>query len=377
MTSEVIIRVGFFISGYAAGKVLDFLTRKFAKHFKITRNRKNIQLISNQEFKDINVLYSGIPYYSVENIKTIYEPTNQFFLEFPEEMKTDLHLKTQSEINSFSQKEHFFQDLTIPGIKDEIVKEAIEKSKQKIAEKFVEREDGLYFNGLKFGLIKTYGFGRTADDQELPQLALHLFETDHFTHRVVSDVFASLKIKPSMLTVDNLNSSLSWVRTSFGLSILIILKKTNEIIMTRRSPNASFTNGLDLIYVSVTESFSDTDFDGYENTADLKLCLERGISEELGIKRHMLVPGSEKFYDTFFETHFYQDGIIASVELKEEYDINDVINLSAKDKQLEIASIFTIDNSINGIETFIDENKEDMQAQTIFALESYKTRLMI
>lgn len=145
--------------------------------------------------------------------------------------------------------------------------------------------------------------------------------------------------------------------------------------MTRRSKNVSFTNGRNLIYVSVTETFSNTDFNGYKDTADLKLCLERGVLEELGIKRQMLIPESEKFYDTFFETHFFQDGITVSVELKEDYDINDIINLSAKDKQLEIADIFTIDNSVSGVDKFIDENKEDMQAQTIFALESYKTRL--
>lgn len=59
--SEWIIRILFFIWGYIGGRILDYITDRIGRHIKITTNRKNIQQISNKEFKDIKVLYSGIP----------------------------------------------------------------------------------------------------------------------------------------------------------------------------------------------------------------------------------------------------------------------------------------------------------------------------
>ena len=51
----------------------------------------------------------------------------------------------------------------------------------------------------------------------------------------------------------------SWSRTSFGISVILIIPKQNEIILTKRSKNTAYADDLEWIYVSVTETLSDTD----------------------------------------------------------------------------------------------------------------------
>ena len=78
----------------------------------------------------------------------------------------------------------------------------------------------------------------------------------------------------------------------------------------------------------------------------------------------------------FFENYFYQDGLTASIELSRNMSIEQIRALPAKDKKLETKEIFTIPNTRQSIEKFIQENANDMREQTIFALQSYKLRLM-
>jgi len=47
----------------------------------------------------------------------------------------------------------------------------------------------------------------------------------------------------------------------------------------------------------------------------------------------------------------------------------------AKDKLMEVAEIFTIDNTRSAIRRFIEEHRNEMRPQTIFALKSYRQRL--
>ena len=178
-------------------------------------------------------------------------------------------------------------------------------------------------------------------------------------------------VPKDIINNETLNNELKWIRTSFGISVIIILKSTNQIIMTHRSKNASFSQGKNWIYVSVTEALSQADVDEYDSAVDFSLCVKRGIKEELGIEKGMYHHDDIKFYDCFFETQFFQDGIVASVELSEKIMPQDIINFRAKDKRLEIEDIFFIDNNKAAIQKFINDNHNEMRSQTIFALESY------
>lgn len=168
----------------------------------------------------------------------------------------------------------------------------------------------------------------------------------------------------------------SWSRTSFGISLILIIPKDNMILLTKRSKKAAFTEDNEWIYVSVTEALSKADY-FYEGKGapDLSKAALRGIEEELGIKPTQLKSDTLHFYETFYETNFHQDNIVASIELSETLSFKDIAELLAKDKFMEIRDLIPIPKNKKDIATFIENNEEMMRSQTIFTLESFMARL--
>ena len=371
MVFDIALAVLSFLGGWLAGKFLD-TSYDAARHaWSIRRRRKNVRENRREEHRDILVLSSGEPDFAPEHLDVKIRPEDRLYLAFPEELRAEL----PSSAGSFCTRDELFCPITVPGREPEEVWQAVEAARQEVARMFVSREDGLYFNGAKYGVAYSDGFSRTDDSAEDPILTLRLFQTDHFTHRVLSRAAEQLQIDPSLLTAQNLNHELKWLRTSLGLSVLVTLSGSDQILMTRRSLNSSFAEGREWIYVSATETFTETDYDNYTHTADLMLCLKRGIQEELGITPNMYFDSTIRFYNQFFETHFYQDGIVATVELKETAGFDEVCRLRAKDKDLEVGAIFPLDNNKKAIERFIQEHGEEMRSQTLFALRSHAARL--
>ena len=367
---EIIIPILTFILGYFAEKVMDKISEKFFQQYKIRKNRRFKDKIEKKY--NINAIFTEdiYPCISEEDI-WIKENGKKMFLSFPDNLKTYL----KSIEGEFKSEDQFFCELTLPGYTSEEISNAIELAREEIAIKFIERQDGLYFNGDKLGIVFLDSKSRSMDVRETPQLFVELFRTDHFSHRVITRAIEILGLSKEIISEHSLNNELNWIRTSFGISIIIVLKSTNQIIMTHRSKNASFCNGKNWIYVSATEAFSHADIDEYESIPSFSLCVIRGIKEELGIDKGMYHHDDIKFYDCFFETEFFQDGIVASLELSEKILPQDILNFRAKDKRLEIEDIFFIDNTKSAIKKFIEENHTDMRSQTIFALESYLSSL--
>lgn len=369
--AQIVIAIISFVGGWFAGKVLDYSFDTIIEAITRRLRKRKIKGIGEDTNADIQMLCTGVPCFTPDNIYVEIDCDANLYLGFPE----DLIDSVPKSSGGFRNKDVLFVDIVLPGYDKECVSSAIETAKRKVAEMFITRSDGLFFNGKKYGVAYADGFSRTADCTEDPILTLKLFNTDHYTHRVLSEVVNNLHIDKKQLNQKMLNSELQWMRTSLGISVIVVLKSTNQIIMTRRSTNASYSEGKTWIYVSATETFTETDYDHYTHCADLMLCVKRGIQEELGITQNMYFDSTIKFYDMFYETHFFQDGIVASVELKENTMFDEVKALSAKDKQLEVDSLFVIDNSKKSIEEFIRENRTQMRSQTIFALKSHMARL--
>ena len=129
------------------------------------------------------------------------------------------------------------------------------------------------------------------------------------------------------------------------------------------------------IYVSVTEALSETDFDEETGAPDISKTVFRGIHEELGIKEIQLKSDTLRFYESFYETNFHQDNIVASIELSETLSFKDIAELLAKDKFMEIRDVIPLPKNKKEIATFIENNEEQMRSQTIFTLESFMARL--
>jgi len=365
-----------FISGFFAEKIADYFYKRVKNRIIRIMVKININKMSKIlpiKIPDILPLVFGKPYFALDTIEVTIDTRKQMYLAFPKE-KSQYLMKSCGE---FSDKDILFKPLLVDTELEDEFRYALEEARQSVADDFINRKNGLYFNGKKYGVLVSDGFSRTCNEAETPRLSYKMFSTDYFTEQVISRAVKSVLPKEFEFTQEKLNDELNFIRTSMGVSVIVVLKSSNQIIMTRRAKNASFSEGKDWIYVSVTEGLSDTDFDAYIGKLRLDFCVKRGMLEELNIDESMYSTSSIRFLDSFFETSFMQDGIICTVELDETVDFDNVLlnAKKAKDSELEVDEIFLIDNNKRSIQDFINENSENMRAQTKFALESYYARL--
>lgn len=365
------------LCGWLFSSAMDFISMYFKRKYEINKSRNSEKAFREKKHKDILLLEQGIPYFAPENVRAHHRPSDRFFIPFPQEFLDKFKQLSDEELSTFTRKSESFCELRVPGYSDEDIAELLEKSRMKIAQMFVDRTDGMYFNNLRFGVISSDSNFRTPDAQERMVYNVYLFQTDYFTHRVVEDLLDSITSSSVEISKETLNEKLSWLRTSLGLSVILRIPASNKILMTIRSREAAYTQDCDLFYVSVTETFSFTDYD-YNGNPSLQKCLLRGLDEELGIQEYMVDMSSIRFLDSFYETHFHQDGFVATLDLKKKYTWADVVELQAKDKTLEVRNMYLLSDSRATIRKFIDENTSGnewtAQAQTIFALESYLAR---
>lgn len=363
--------------GWIFSNVMDYVAKTLRRKYEIKKNREMMKSSQEKQHKDILLLDQGVPFFLPENVRAHYNEENKFFIEFPKEMLGRFEYLSNNELKAFTRSSESFCNIRLAEIPEEELFEIIEKSRIRIARKFVERSEGMLFNNLLFGVIRSYSNSRTPDTREKMIYNIDLFETDYYTHRVVEDILDSIDSLTIDISKKQLNTILSWTRTSFGLSIILRIPASEEILMTVRSRETAYAQGRDLYYVSATETFSLTDYN-YNGVPSLLKCLVRGLEEELGIPEYMLDMSSVRFLDAFYETHFHQDGFVATIDLKGEYTFADIVDLRAKDKTLEIKKMCLLPDTRVSLQKFINEsiknNMSNVQAQTLFALESYLAR---
>lgn len=373
---EVVIAIISFIGGFFVEKVIDYFYERIKNIIKYMKAKHDIKgMLENvqRENPDILPLAFGKPYFNPAAVEVSIDARKQMYLAFPQEKVRYL----MDSSGKFADTDIFFKPMALDLVPDDEFRYAIEEARQKVADDFIERKNGLYFNGEKYGVLMSDGFSRTCDDVEIPILSYRMFLTDYFTEQVMSRAVKNILPKEFEFTQEKLNDKMNFIRTSMGVSVIVVLKSSNQIIMTRRARNTSFSEGKTWIYVSVTEGFTSTDFDAYIGKPRLDFCVKRGLLEELNIDESMYSASSMNFLDTFFETSFLQDGIVCAVQLDENVKFNDLLvnAKKAKDSELEVDKIFLIDNNKKTIKDFINANSEDMRAQTKFALESYCARM--
>ncbi len=373
---EIIIAVVSFLVGYFAQKLFDAIYEKVnlrIRHKKVQKKVRNLKEKIILEETPILTLAIGKPKFTIADIYIQMDERTEMFLAFPHDLLPSLPASS----GSFSQEDVCDFPISIKGVSQEIFKEALEHARTKIAKGFLERKNGLYFNGARYGVSYVDSFSRTCDEVEKPILTIKLFNTDHFTHKVIEETIDSLKPLDQIFSLNSLNNELKFLRTSIGVSIIVRLKSSNEIILTRRSQNAAYSNGGSWIYVSATEAMSQTDYDSFISKPRLDFCVKRGLFEELGITETMYSSDDIYYTDYFFETNFMQDGIVAVVELDESITSIDVENKArqAKDFELEIENFILIKNDVKAIDKFIVTHSKEMRDQTKFALMSYCARL--
>lgn len=361
---EILIPLATFVLGYLAEKILDAFALFLKKRMKTKKQKMTLDNFYTRLHKDVIITASGIPFFCPENVNESINKEQNFYLAPPAGSGSDTHYFANNDVVAEEFK---------CFVEKNSLKERLEQIRLEVFDSFSNKENGNFFNGKILGVNNIDGMSRTVDTKELPILSIDFYETDYFTHKIIEQLVSELNIKNNDIT--NPGKQLAWSRTSFGISLIIILPKANEILLTKRSSHSAYTEGKEWIYVSVTETISETDYDEEEGTPSIIKGIRRGIKEELGITEGQIKMDTLRLYDAFYETHFHQDNIVASVEVSEAMTFSDIYSLLAKDKYMEVANIITISNEKKEISRFIEENRERMRAQTFFSIESYMSRL--
>ena len=332
---------------------------------------------SEQELQ-IHRIVCADPYYEEPSTLTVRLSGHEFFLAPPQEAAagTDTALKNWCSENNIAEKDNVFGSTledyvkTIP-IPD--LAERIEASRAKIFQQFLNRENGCYFNNVKYGVEDINPFSRSTDAKERSKLEMWVFKTDYFTHRVMKDVCKKLVSEQNSVIGKIDYSRIGQNRiffTSLGINLLLVedaLYEDRGVLITSRSTNSAETYRQRRWSLSVIEGVSISDYDEYQNLVSLSLAAERGLIEELKVTKEYYKTNTLRFYELFVNRENLEMGVTCSVELKKDYRIaTDILPLHGKDQELEIADKRVI--RVSELEKFLRVNRDEMLPQAMYTL---------
>ena len=254
-------------------------------------------------------------------------------------------------------------------------REELYSIKERIAQLFVERKQGFYYNSKIAGVFHANPFYRTPVEEK-PCLYYRLYQTDYYTHRVIESLIMEKLDKQVRfeLAAQKLPFNLpAAARSSLGINLLIEMRKedgTAWLMLTRRSSNASYGDD-NKIYLSVTETVA---WDTVINSQNpIEHTIQLGIIQELGIKPSLYDKSCIHLLGSFFECNYFQDNIFALLRIKESDKLNETEFAKAiekaQDGYLEIGSSFWI--STKEIIRFMNDHKKEFRDQAHFCLEWY------
>ena len=368
------------VAGFIANKVLEGIERFIKDTLENRRVRKEIKLMNEITEEKLNVIsiVNGHPYYEKQNMN-ISVIDKKLYIGFPKELIDKLD---EGKIHSFHDNCSFngkntFEDIVKEtGIKN--LTELIEKHRKIVAQQFINKENGCYFNGEKYGVYEINPFERTIDEKEEAKLEIVLYTTDYFTHKVFKSIYKEIKDTDPIgkTRIKDLKRYRAFT-TSFGINGIVGVKSKEDnksIILTKRSCNATDTNNMELCSVSVIEGLTKTDYDTYNKKVDLYQGFKRGLTEELGINENMYSDDNIKFYDLFLELNKYELGITCYVNLDDKYIFEkDIQHLYAKDNTLEVAEKFVSSLNKKSINKLIDNN--EFNKQSLYTIKSILARI--
>ncbi len=329
-----------------------------------------------EKLESIRPLYEGIPFFTNKgSIETRLASNLEFYLAPPDDLIGKMSYSKSSFSGTDVNLDFYLDRMNLRPKERAAIEKALLHVKRKTAKDFISRSNGNFFNGKKYGVFSSDANGRTADAAEKPVLHLDLFCTDYFTHQVMYSLYSRLRgsLFYDML-MDKKLDRLSMFRTSLGISIIVEIPAENSIILTKRSTLAAYSAGKEWIYPSVTESVSETDYNKLSELVDMDLCVKRGLMEELGINTQYYDDDLIKYYSMFYETHFSQDNLTASVKLKDWVTSRQILNLRAKDRDLEISDLIILPLDPGTLKSFILNNLDTFRPQALFTVLEYLKR---
>ncbi|WP_226086131.1 hypothetical protein [Mesobacillus sp. S13] len=355
-------------------------------YIKEFRRRKLVQrrLKQTTELEELNILTlsSANPCFEKSAIETKLTD-KELYISFPSELlskvkENDPGFEVYTN-HSFNGKDDF-QDLAQRTEISDLV-ELIEKHRYIVASHFVTMSEGCKFNRSKLG-VYNFVSRKSSDEHENPCVKLDLFKTDYFTHRVFRSIYNELKERnhpiSKVKTVDELRKYNAFT-TSLGINAFIFMESAQgeSIIFSRRSVNAAYSENYLKYNSSIMEGVSLTDYDRNDNVVSLRLGLEKGLMEELGVSTAYLTTLNIRdieFCDFFLERNYFEIGVTASIEISGVFE-ETIKDLPAKDKELEVDKLIAVQRRKKIIEEFI--KNENVYGQAMYTLKMLLARKMI
>ena len=330
-----------------------------------------------KHLKTIMPLFRGIPYFTDERSVETTISAPEYYLAFPTDMLDSISFSKSRFSPVDVNLDQYIQRLMLSKKQKNAFMILLGKARYETAKEFIERRNGNLFNGVKYGIWSSDSNGRTSDTFEDPILHLDLYRTDYFTEKTMYRLFRLMCANDNWRSItsrsrDSLNN-LSIFRNSLGVSLIVEIPSEQTILLTKRSGRAAFSGGKEWIYPSVTESVSETDFSPFSGLVELDLCVYRGILEELGIKKTYYDTDTIVYYSMFHETYFSQDGLTASVCLRNNVTTKQLLQLRGKDSELEVSNMIFLKLDPLEIKKFIMDNIDEIRPQALFTLLDYLT----
>lgn len=283
------------------------------------------------------------------------------------------------------------------GIQD--IDALIEECRHEVAISFLQKSDGNHFNQDKYGVWSVDLMRRYGPD-EARGLHIVTFRTDYFTHKTMTAVYHRLLEREYSLPHVSREAVLQKTRrfrpflTSLGVNAYIILDDLTEpsnsddvsssdplqyIVFAKRSALASRSSFSGMYHVSMNEGFSDTDRDPIQREPDLYACLDRGLSEELGLPPSVISDSvQKKFFDVFVGLDNLEIGISCTVRIPElSFERLQRYAQLARDRGLEIENIKCVPFREAELSQFLNENQLTPPAEYILLRLATKSGMFL
>ena len=163
--TSIAISIGTFILGFAANKLLDWITGVASKQLKKRTIDCNFHDFYNGAHRDVVITSSGFPFFSPFNIKASLNSEKAFLLAMP--VGVDREDKEKACFSSVDRLTESFDSF----IKANSLSETLEEIRREVYQSFCDKTQGNYFNGKTLGVNHIDGLSRTTDNREQPILS--------------------------------------------------------------------------------------------------------------------------------------------------------------------------------------------------------------
>lgn len=283
----------------------------------------------------------------IRNIEDIVEERNNKIVPYYEKLQEKINQERNInqelfKVTYLGKKLHVCDFLANIAYSEEKIRSHVDK-----VIKTMQNDRSINFIGDKVG-ISGYNLIKK-------ELTLDIYLTDHFTFKVFKSIFFDHDLKDIFqLIIRRTNlannaekrlliESLKYLLSSFGIDIIVHGRMANGkkgMLVAVRSGNIE-RKGICKLHVPVNESFSRTDIINNDKYSP-KLCVIRGIEEELGIPQSMIEKAKIDFHDFALVCDEGEIGLGCYVDFSSVMPLEQLRMYPGQDKFLEIRDLIIV-----------------------------------